>query len=158
MSDLYQDDIVAWSERQAKLLRRRAAGDLANDAAIDWENVIEEVESVGNEERKAVASALMRGMQHKLYVMCWPQAHSVRHWQAEIRIHLADAHEDFRESMRAEIERRMPSIYRRARLHVARHMLDAEAPQTPLPKACPWTLDELLTEGEAALAWQGDQD
>ena len=32
MSDLYDDDIVEWSERQADLLRRRAAGKLVNDA------------------------------------------------------------------------------------------------------------------------------
>ena len=27
MSDLYEEDIVLWSERQGELLRRRAAGD-----------------------------------------------------------------------------------------------------------------------------------
>jgi len=150
MSDLYDEDIVAWSERQSDLLRRLAGGERVNDQ-VDWENVIEEVESVGNEERKAVASALMRGMQHKLYVMCWPQTQSVQHWEAEIRIHLADAHADFRESMRDKIEPAIPSIYRRARLHVARHMVDAGAPQNPVPELCPWTLDELLAEGEAAL-------
>jgi hypothetical protein len=150
MSDLYDTDVVEWSERQADLLRRVAAGERINDQ-VDWGNVIEEIESVGNEERKAVASALMRGMQHKLYVLCWPQAQSVQHWRAEIRIHLADAFADFRASMREGIERAMPSIYRRACLLVARHMVDAGPALTPLPDACPWTLDELLAEGEAAL-------
>ena len=46
MSDLYGDDILLWSERQAELLRRRAAGELVNDAEIDWPNVAEEIESV----------------------------------------------------------------------------------------------------------------
>jgi hypothetical protein len=31
MSDLYEADIVLWSERQAELLRRRAAGELVNE-------------------------------------------------------------------------------------------------------------------------------
>jgi hypothetical protein len=35
MSDLYNTDILLWSERQAKLLRRHAAGEHVNDAAID---------------------------------------------------------------------------------------------------------------------------
>ena len=30
MSDLYDTDIVTWSERQAELLRRRAAGELVS--------------------------------------------------------------------------------------------------------------------------------
>ncbi len=39
--------ILIWSERQAELLRRRAAGELVNDADIDWPNVAEEIEDVG---------------------------------------------------------------------------------------------------------------
>ena len=48
MSD-YDTDILTWSERQATLLRRRAAGELVNDAEIDWPNVAEEIESVGTQ-------------------------------------------------------------------------------------------------------------
>ena len=43
---LYDDDIVTWAEEQAAALRALGARtDLSN--AIDWENVAEEVESVG---------------------------------------------------------------------------------------------------------------
>ena len=45
MSDLYDTDILAWSARQAELLRRMAAGDRVNDQ-VDWENVAEEIEVV----------------------------------------------------------------------------------------------------------------
>lgn len=31
MSDLYDDDILAWSEHQSELLRRRAAGEPVNE-------------------------------------------------------------------------------------------------------------------------------
>jgi hypothetical protein len=31
MSDLYDTDVVAWSERQADLLRRMAGGERVND-------------------------------------------------------------------------------------------------------------------------------
>lgn len=146
----YDTDIARWSDVQADLLRRIAAGEHVNDK-VDWENVAEEVESVGNEERKGVASALMRGMQHKLFVMCWSQTPYVQHWQAEIRIQLAAARENFRESMRVRIGPTMPSVYRRACLLVARDMVDAGPPQAPIPAKCPWALDDLLAEGEAAL-------
>ena len=59
MSDLYDTDILTWSERQAELLRRRAAGELVNDAEIDWPNVAEEIEAVGRTERRACESHLV---------------------------------------------------------------------------------------------------
>ncbi len=49
MNDLYEEDILTWSERQAELLRRLAAGERVNDQ-VDWQNVVEEVESVGRSE------------------------------------------------------------------------------------------------------------
>jgi hypothetical protein len=48
MSDLYEDDILLRSQRQAELLRRCANGELVNDADIDRPNVAEEIESVGS--------------------------------------------------------------------------------------------------------------
>jgi hypothetical protein len=53
MSD-YDTDILLWSEHQAALLRRRASGELINEAELDWPNIPEEIESVGSEQRHAV--------------------------------------------------------------------------------------------------------
>ena len=47
MSDLYNTDILARSERQADLLRRMGAGERVNDQ-VDWGNVAEEIEDTGN--------------------------------------------------------------------------------------------------------------
>jgi hypothetical protein len=44
--DLYGDDIL-WSERQADLLRRRAAGESVDDAELDWPNIAEAIASMG---------------------------------------------------------------------------------------------------------------
>jgi hypothetical protein len=44
MSD-YDTDILLWSERQGELRRRRAAGELVNDAELDWPNIADEIES-----------------------------------------------------------------------------------------------------------------
>ena len=63
MSD-YDTDILLWSERQAELLRRRAAGELVNEAALDWPNIAEEIESVGNEQLHAVTSLLVQALTH----------------------------------------------------------------------------------------------
>jgi Domain of unknown function DUF29 len=64
MSD-YDTDILSWSERQASLLRRLAAGERVNEQ-IDWENVAEEVESVGRSELHRTESLLIQALRHRL--------------------------------------------------------------------------------------------
>jgi hypothetical protein len=139
----YADDTLTWAKEQAALLRRMADGERVNDQ-VDWPNVIEEVESVGRSELRAVASALRNAMQHKLYLLGWPNAQAADHWRAEVQIQLAEAGHDLRESMRQEIEQDLPGLYRLARLRAEAHMLDEGPPAVPLPEACPWTLAELL--------------
>ncbi len=51
MTDLYDEDIVPWSERQGALLRRRATGKVVNEAELDWPNIAEETESMGRAEQ-----------------------------------------------------------------------------------------------------------
>ena len=143
MSDLYGDDILLWSKQQAELLGRMAAGERVDDQVDWWPNVIEEIESVGRAELRAVRSALRIAMQHKLYLLAWPNDRAVHHWEAEVTNQLAEAHEDFRESMRKEID--LASLYRRARLSAEAHMIT-------LSDQCPFSLDELLAEGKAAMA------
>ena len=66
---LYEDDIVTWSERQAAALRSLAARpDLSN--AVDWENVIEEIECLGRSEWKGVASQIRNALAHILKGYC----------------------------------------------------------------------------------------
>ena len=78
MSD-YDDDILLWSERQAELLRRMAAGERVNNQ-VDWENVAEEIESVGRTERRACESHLVQALLHDLKAEAWPLARDA-HWR-----------------------------------------------------------------------------
>jgi hypothetical protein len=52
--DLYERDVLAWSESQAELLRRLARGERVND--VDWAHVVEEIEGVGLSELNALRS------------------------------------------------------------------------------------------------------
>jgi hypothetical protein len=63
MANLYEDDILLWSERQAQLLRQHADAVRTNDP-IDWPNIIEEIESVGRSERTALASHIRIILEH----------------------------------------------------------------------------------------------
>jgi Domain of unknown function DUF29 len=141
MSDLYDSDIMIWSERQAELLRRVAAGEPVNEAP-DWPNFIEEVESVGSEQRHAVESLLLRAPIHMLKAEAWPLSRDVPHWQAEAWVFRALARRRFVPSMRQRID--LTSIYADA-LRGLPDTIDGETP-LPVPDICPVTLDELLSQ------------
>jgi hypothetical protein len=141
MSNLYDSDVLTWSEQQAALLRRLATGERVNNQ-VDWENVIEEVESVGRSEVKGVRSAIVQALLHDLKAEAWPLSRGVPHWRAEARGRRDDARDDFTESMRGKID--MADLYRRAR-RLMPDTIDGQAP-LPLPDTCPVTLDELLNE------------
>ncbi len=78
MSD-YDSDILTWSEHQGALLRRLARGEKVN-AQIDWENVAEEVESVGREQLHAVESLLLQALIHMLKARSWPNSRDAGVW------------------------------------------------------------------------------
>jgi hypothetical protein len=142
MSDLYDDDILLWSEHQADLLRRRAAGELVNEADLDWPNIAEEIESVGSEQLHAVESFMVQALLHDLKAQAWPLSRDVPHWRAEARRFRGDAASRFTPSMRQRID--MAKVYRRA-LRAMPETMD-DQPPLPVPESCPVMLDELLAE------------
>ncbi len=142
MSDLYDADVLEWSEHQADLLRRHAAGDPVNERP-DWANIIEEVESVGRSQLSAVRSLLIRALEHDLKCAAWPQSRDVWHWQVEARRFRIDAAEAFTPSMRQRID--LDGLYRKS-LSLLPDTMD-DLPPLPIPTDCPVTLDELLGIG-----------
>jgi hypothetical protein len=64
MADLYADDFVAWSEQQAEALRAAARG--GSNQLLDWENLAEEIESLGISQRRELKSQIRRVLEHLL--------------------------------------------------------------------------------------------
>jgi hypothetical protein len=139
--DEYETDVLLWSEHQAALLRRLARGERVNDQ-VDWENVIEEVESVGNEPLHAVESLLLQALVHELKSIAWPDARDAAHWRAEARLFRAQAANRFAPSMRQRLD--LSRLYRQAQRAVP-ESIDGQPP-LPLPDHCPHSLDELLAD------------
>ena len=79
--DLYDSDVYAWSVKQADALRRR------NFAAVDWDNVIEEIESVGRSEEHKWTSHCARTIEHLLSIEHYQQAtkKTLHGWAREVR-------------------------------------------------------------------------
>ena len=61
---LYDADFVLWSREQAEALRAAARG--ASNQAIDWENVAEEIESLGISDKRELRSQICRIIEHLL--------------------------------------------------------------------------------------------
>jgi hypothetical protein len=140
MSD-YDTDILTWSERQAALLRRVGAGEKVNDQ-VDWENVVEEIESVGRSELHAVESLLIQALTHMLKAEAWPLSSAVPSWHAEARLFRRQARRRFAPAMRQKID--LGGLYDDA-LAAMPETIDG-VPPLPVLTECPVTLDELLGE------------
>jgi hypothetical protein len=138
--DLYERDVLAWSEHQASLLRRVARGERMND--IDWTHVAEEIEDVGLSELNAVQSWLRQILVHLLKLHGWPGLAACRHWRSEIVAFQSDAQQRFTPSMRQRID--LDAIYARAVLQIE-PLRYGGRPAVPPPETCPVTLDALLT-------------
>jgi uncharacterized protein DUF29 len=136
----YDTDILTWSERQAALLRRRAAGELVNDVDLDWSNIAEEIEDVGKSQLHAVESALVLALRHMLEAEAWPLSLAVPHWQAQARLFRRQARRSYTPGMRQKIN--IANLYADA-IAAMPETIDG-VPPLPVPAECPVTLDELL--------------
>lgn len=81
----YEDDVLAWSERQADLLRGINAGQWP-DERPDWQHIAEEIADVGLSELHTVQSHLIKATEHLLKISAWPYAPAVGKWREEAYI------------------------------------------------------------------------
>ena len=141
---LYDDDIVTWAEEQAAALRALAVrSELSN--AVDWENVAEEIESVGRSHVRAVEGLLIQTLAHLLKRSSAPLAPASLHWREEIATFQVTARNTYEPSMRQRLN--WARIWKSA-LTAAEAGLGAYGNQLlpGLPKACPVDPADLLAE------------
>ena len=79
-ANLYDSDSYAWSVKQAAALRRR------DFAAVDWDNVIEEIESVGGRHEDSWTSNRSNAIEHLLYIEHYKEAtkEALESWVGEV--------------------------------------------------------------------------
>lgn len=132
----YETDFSAWAADQARRLRG------AKPAGLDWENLAEEVESLGRSDKRALGSALKVVLEHLIKWRYQPEKRS-QSW--------SDSIEEHRDRM-ARIVEDSPSLaglpatelareYDRARRKALR---DTGLPPAAVPALSPFTADEAL--------------
>jgi hypothetical protein len=145
-ADLYEHDILSWSEHQADLLRRAARGERAND--IDWPHVIEEIADVGISELNAVRCLLRQAMIHLIKIHLFPTDTARLHWRQELDAFIDSMMDRYAPSMGRRVD--VQTIWDRAKQRATRYFTDNPGIGA-LSSDCPWTLDDFLTKDQADL-------
>ena len=133
----YDDDLYQWTIEQADALRRRAVNEL------DYDNLAEEIESVGRSERREIRSRLEILLIHLLKWRYQPEKQS-NSWRASISQarHRIEAVLADNPSLRPFPAEALASAYRLAVLDRAIRRLEL----MHLPDACPWAIGDVLRD------------
>ena len=136
---LYDRDYYAWTQQQAGLLK---AGRLAD---VDLQHLIEEVEDMGGEQKRAVRSHLRHLLTHLVKLHCSPADDPRRGWRDEVR-NARDEIEDRlagSPSLKSHVEELLTDVWPGARRRAAGQMADfGEHPDVPTD--CPFTPAQVL--------------
>jgi hypothetical protein len=81
IGQLYDQDFVLWTKQQATALRRSKG----SNPPLDWENLAEEVESLGISQRTRLNSQIRRILHHLFKLEVSPRADPRAGWRATIR-------------------------------------------------------------------------
>jgi Domain of unknown function DUF29 len=137
--DLYQDDLYAWAQDQAALLR---AGRFD---ALDLEHLIEEVEDLAGSLKSAVRSRATTVMEHLLKLQHSPAQSPRLAWRQTIRTQRTRLLNDLTPSLQRHLADRLADLYDRARHDAEGSLRDhgEHAAADTLPATCPYTLDQI---------------
>ena len=140
----YDDDFYAWTQEQARLLREAARERL--NTPIDFENLAEEIETVGRSEVKALSSALMRVIEHLLKLEHSPAWEPRAGWRTSVLNHRIEAIEELEASPSLRRRLDLDRAHRHARRLASDGLARDGLAGHELPPDCPYTLDQLLDE------------
>lgn len=141
----YERDFFVWTQAQAAALRARATRE-GTPADIDWENVAEEIESLGRSERSAVESHLRTIVEHLLKLAHSPATLPRADWRVTVKRTRDDVADRLTASLGRGLRDTLDRNYARGRRTAALGLERDGLTLTDLPEACPWTFEQLLDE------------
>jgi len=145
---LYEEDFYAWTQQQAKELRRFAR--TRPNLPLDLAHIAEEIEDLGASERSAVFSLSRQVIQHLLLAAYSPATEQRGHWLDEIDEFRSQIEDKLTPTLQNDLAAELDRIYAKARRNVARKMQrhgESEAARV-LPETCPYTLEQILGDFE----------
>jgi len=135
-AQLYETDFYGWIQSQVDVLRTR------NLADLDVDNLIEEIESMGKSQKRALTSRLEILFMHLLKWQFQPalKGPSWRFTIEEQRVRIVE-HLDENPSLKSTIPTSIEVAYRHAKRLAAR---ETGIDETQFPVQCPWTFEQAL--------------
>jgi hypothetical protein len=136
----YDEDLVAWTEEQVALLRE---GHLD---ALDRENIIEEIESLGKSQQRELSSRMVVLFAHLLKWQFQPDLRGAS-WRSTIRVQRAGIQDVLDDS--PSLKRHFDDatwMAKRWRHGVEQAVIETGLPRVDFPTICPWTLDQVLDD------------
>ncbi|HRJ60288.1 MAG TPA: DUF29 domain-containing protein [Azospirillaceae bacterium] len=140
----YDEDVYLWSVEQAAALRQAAAS--GSNLPVDWENVAEEIESVGRSELHALESALMRVIEHLLKLEYSPAIDPRAGWRSSVLKHRIRAAAELEDSPSLRGRLRSARVYRDGVKLAVDGLRRDGIGREALPDECPWSLEQLLND------------
>jgi Domain of unknown function DUF29 len=134
----YDTDFYAWTQTQADALRAKDV------AALDLDNLAEEIESLGKRDRRSVHGYLKVLLIHLLKWTAQPSRRGPS-WQRSIH--------NARDTLRLvlddslTLQRQLPAILAEAYPRARRQAHEQTGrPLADFPEACPWPVEQVLDE------------
>jgi hypothetical protein len=134
----YDDDLYAWTKEQAALLRaRRTEG-------LDWQNLAEEILSMGGRDRRKLESRLCIILLHLLKWQMQPPLRSAS-WRRSLRVQRREIRKLLKQS--PSLRREVPALVREAYPDAVKDAVDETGlPSDRFPADCPYAPDDVLAE------------
>jgi Domain of unknown function DUF29 len=149
--DLYEHDFFAWTQLQARELRRFAR--MRPNVTLDLRHLAEEVADLGKEQRNALRSWTVRIIEHLLLLERSPAEAPRRGWIDEIVGFRDEIEARLTPTLRRDLARQLPRLYERARHRLVRKLeLYGEPDVPPLPERSPYTLEQVVGDW-----WPGEE-
>jgi Domain of unknown function DUF29 len=141
---LYEDDFFAWTQLQAKELRRFARS--RPNLPLDLAHIAEEIADLGKEQRNALRSWTARIIERLLLLEHSPTNVPRRGWIDELVNFRREIELRMTPTLHRDLDRQLPRLYEHARRHLQRKLevYDERETASRFPERCPYTLDQVL--------------
>ncbi|MBD1868619.1 DUF29 domain-containing protein [Cyanobacteria bacterium FACHB-471] len=138
MRSLYDTDFYAWTQKQAELLQ------MQQWSSLDLPNLIEEIESLGKQQRRELRNRLSVLIGHLLKWQYQPEQRS-RSWLATIRVQRREVLQLLQEnpSLKSYLQKALQQAFETGKdLAVS----ETNLPYKTFPSECDYSLEQILSD------------
>ncbi|HEY9767764.1 MAG TPA: DUF29 domain-containing protein [Coleofasciculaceae cyanobacterium] len=132
-----QEEWDVWLDKQVKYLR------LHKFDQLDLDNIVEELEDLGREQRNACKSFCRQIIVHRLLIDYWhEQAQTRNHWRAEVVSFQSELQDRLTTNYRKYLTENLQLIYKQSRKIVEYKTELSDR----FPENCPYTIEQIIEE------------